>query len=452
METYLGRLGRQLSILRSKLLIADAALVRYMVDMPAPVASHEILDGFSASGPLPAVRGEASELCNLQLTSGSTGVPRAVEITHDNVLEHFRGTNASLCGKPGRDVFFSWLPLHHDMGLQGGMLYPMLARLPVYLMSPWQFVRRPLLWLEGMHTFRATMTVAPHFSYALVAHMIATRGVSHELALDCVRVALNGSEPIEPLGLRRFHAATAPYGLSTTAMGPCYGLGEATLAATLPDHRAVEESTIESLDAHSLRDGRAEPSSGRESVEMVASGRPLDNVDVLIIGDDGRPRSERRVGEIAVRGPAVCRGYFEDPEATKKSFRDGCFHTGDLGYVADGRLFVVGRSKDIIVVRGQKYAPHELEWAAEHVTGVCRGRAAAFGVADDSIGTQRPIVVCESKLPAGDYQDLSKTVHARVMDEVGLHCEIVVVPPKTVPKTSSGKVMRHRVKQHYLRS
>ncbi|MNT00201.1 putative ligase [compost metagenome] len=329
------------------------------------------------------------------------------------------------------------------MGLIGGLLMPLFCGNPLVLLSPQSFLLDPKRWLWAIHRRRATISTAPNFAYQLIAARIADEELQG-LDLSCWRLALNGAEPVSPTTMDAFAARLAPHGFAPNALSPVYGLAEVALGAVFPD--LGRGPRLDRVDAEVLSgDRRAQPAADGPAFASV--GRPLPGFDVRVAGDDGLALSERQVGEIQLQGPSVMAGYLDAPEATEQAFQDGWLRTGDLGYMADGELFIVGRSKDVILKGGRNYAPQDLERAAEQVPGIRKGCVIAFGVADAALGTEVVVLVCESKEPPDAHDALAKAVQRRVAEAVGLQPDTVtVVPPGTVPKTSSGKLQRGRCK------
>jgi acyl-CoA synthetase (AMP-forming)/AMP-acid ligase II len=369
----------------------------------------------------PALTGE--ETAFLQYTSGSTGHPKGVDLPHRSVLANIRAFVTAVQAQPGEPVV-SWLPLYHDMGLIGlgfGSLY---AGCRLYLLPP--DLRNPRPWLETITRTRATITASPDFGYRnCVRHVHDLTGID----LSSLRIAFTGAEPIRPDTIRQFESR---FGLRHVMM-PAYGLAEATLAVALGEAGAPV---------------RVEPS-GR----FVGVGRPIAGVEVGIWAetpDGGRGRlvGPDEVGEIVVRTPGAMRGYYRDPEATARAFRSGWLHTGDLGYLErDGFLFVVGRQKNLIIVRGENFMPADIEAVVDAVPGV--RYSAAVGVPSERLGTQRLVVVAEARAPEAGAEAASALVRAVVSAVRGIRgfrpARVLLVRPGTIPKTTSGKIQHARL-------
>ncbi|MEE1928862.1 fatty acyl-AMP ligase [Streptomyces sp. TRM 70351] len=414
----------------------------------------------------------AGDIALLQYTSGSTGEPKGVMIRHANFLSNAVQTEQQRpLGSGGRMV--SWLPNFHDMGMMFGVVLPLYAGVPSYLMAPAAFIRRPARWLEAIARFGATHSVAPSFAYEMCAQA-ARRGDMTEVGdLSRWRFAGNGAEPVRHTAIEAFCAAFEPHGFGRHAMCPGYGLAENTLTATAtPDgHRP----TIAWLSAQALRAGRVEPAVPRSpgASAVVSCGTPVPGTSVMIADPVTRqPVGEGRVGEIWLAGPSVAAGYWRRPHDSERVFHarpahdqdshvppqthhqpSGYLRTGDLGYFMAGELYVTGRLKDVIVRQGQNHYPQDIEFSAERaVSGLHPNCAAAFSLDDG--WHERLIVVVEADGrvlretgPSGVCDKVRRIVHAA--HRLPVH-EVVVVRRGALPKTSSGKIQRQACRQAYL--
>jgi fatty-acyl-CoA synthase len=386
------------------------------------------------------------DLCFLQFTSGSTNKPKGVQVTHRNLV-----TNAScfLGPAPGLDrndddVGVSWLPLYHDMGLIGFILGTIVCDIPVVIIPTAQFARAPRLWLETIHKHRGTITYAPNFGYELAAKRVKDKDLDN-LDLSCIRVAGCGAEPIRAKSLLAFADRLAPTGFDgDAAYLPSYGMAESTLAVTF--HELGTPIIVDRVDPAAMKSGRAVPSDADDALELVSCGKPFEGHELAITDDDGKPLGEREVGEIVIRGPSVTKGYYQNEEATSAAFREGWLRTGDLGYRADGNLYVCGRVKDLIIINGANHYPQDIEWMVGDLPGVRRGNVVAFSVMDD--GREELVLVAEGN--RADASELRKTIGRTVAEGFGLHAkDVAIVPVGTLPKTSSGKAQRRKAKQMY---
>jgi fatty-acyl-CoA synthase len=400
------------------------------------------LSGDAPSFHAPDIRPD--DLCFLQFTSGSVTSPRGVMVTHANVMAN----TALISGPDGigpprrEDVVVSWLPLFHDMGLIGCVLTSLVSSLPAVIMSTMAFGRDPRIWLREIHTSRGTITYAPNFAYALAAKRLLQRDVE-ALDLRSLRVAGCGGEPIHAPTLRDFAERLAPAGFRADAFVTSYGLAESTLAVTL--RRARMPLRADLVDAEPLALGVATPA-GRDTdkvLEFLSCGVPLPGYELAVLDERGAVLPDRRVGQIAVRGPCVAAGYYENPDATAATWKDGWLHTGDLGYLADGELFVCGRLKDLVIIRGRNFHPHDVESSVRDLPGVRNGTVAAFGISRR--GDETLVVMAETDGAQPDA--LRRAIAARVYEAIGLECRIVLVSPRDLPKTTSGKLQRTKAKR-----
>lgn len=410
------------------------------------VAMEDLAAGEEAE----SVRRERGDIALVQFTSGSTSEPRGVILTHGNILDN-AGAIAGKVNAGPWDTVVSWMPLYHDMGLIGFLITALGAGCSLVLMSPQRFVADPSLWLRACGEYRATITGGPNFAYALSTRVLRSGGLAGT-DLSSLRLALNGAEPIDSQVLDELVEAGADNGLRPEVPYPVYGLAEATLAVTFPepgkvyhkDHvsrRGIEES------------GQAipcEPDS-EDARCLVALGRPLPGLEVRVIKEDGSPAGEREVGEVCVRGSSVMQGYWGDAAATAEALRGGWLHTGDLGYLSAGELYLVGRIKDMVIIGGRNLFPEDVEHCAERVEGMRKGNAVAFGVTTKR-GRERLVLVGETRLSCPQAAlKTARAVSYLVREEIGVPVrEVVLVPAGTLPKTSSGKKRRFLCRELYL--
>jgi fatty-acyl-CoA synthase len=328
------------------------------------------------------------------------------------------------------------------MGLIGFVIAPLYNQVPVVFLPTLAFVKRPGIWMETVSKYGGTITFAPNFAYGLATKRARDKDLEG-LDLSRLRVAGCGAEPINPKVMREFAARFAPCGFKAEALMPAYGMAEATLAITF--HSQGTPLLTDVVDATSLAQGNAVPAttSSTSTVELVACGKPFAGHELKIVDDAGRSLPERQVGEIWSHGPSVTAGYYQNPEITAATYTDGWLHTGDLGYVADGNLYICGRAKDLIIIRGANFYPQDLEWAVAEVEGVRRDNVVAFSVMRD--GEETLIISAEGN--STDAAALRKSIAAKVTETSGLTVgHVAVVKVGSLPKTSSGKVQRRRTK------
>lgn len=459
LEEHVRRHARVLANAEARLLVTVpeartvAALLRAQVpSLRAVVAAAELAATDARAAAVHFAEPRAGDLAFLQYTSGTTADPKGVMLTHANLLANIRAMGAAVRAS-ALDVFVSWLPLYHDMGLIGAWLGTLYYATPLYLMSPFTFLRRPLNWLQAIHRYRATMSAGPNFAFELCLRRIE----DSELAgvdLSSLRLLFNGAEPVSPVTLRRFTARFARYGLRPEAVTPVYGLAECALGLTFPP--LPRPPLIDRIERETFtRTGRAVPAAADNTaaLEFVACGRPLPGHQVRVVDAAGRELPERREGRLEFQGPSTTSGYFRNPEATRQLFHGDWLDSGDLAYVADGEVYITGRVKDVVIRAGRNIYPHELEEAIGDIPGIRKGCVAVFGSRDPASGTERLVVLAETRATdAAERERLQAAIVAAVTDLIGTPPdEVVVAPPHTVPKTSSGKIRRAASRALYER-
>ncbi len=405
----------------------------------------------------PAIDGDT--LAFLQYTSGSTATPKGVMVSHANILHNQQMIGVAF-GHTEQTIVLGWLPMFHDMGLIGNMLHPLYMDVPCVLMSPLHFLQRPVRWLEAVSRYGATTSGGPNFAYDLCAQRV-TDEQRARLDLSRWTVAFNGAEPVRHNTIRRFCEAFTPCGFRPETIYPCYGLAEATLFVT--GSQKDLPPVARSFDQQALGEGRAKALLADQpgANTLVSSGRVADGLEVVIVDPDTGVRCPAdQIGEIWVRAPSVAQGYWNRPEETAHTFRahlkdtgEGPFmRTGDLGFLLDGELFVTGRLKDLIIIRGRNYYPQDVELAAgSSHAGLQVGCGAAFGV--DVDGEERLVVVQEVKRQHrnGDTAEMLDAIRQAVFHHQQLRpYAVALIRPATIPKTSSGKIRRHLARDRFL--
>ncbi|WP_052744991.1 AMP-binding protein [Micromonospora sp. HK10] len=438
-ETYGTGLGRVCRAAGARLALLGAAARRVVgeSDVDCPVIDFA---GLTAA-PVGAV-GEVdpADPALIQFTSGSTGAPKGVVVSHRALVGHGRALAAGLGIDGTVDRGVSWLPLFHDMGLIGKVFAAVQTQTPVWYVTPQRFVRDPIGFLRLISRVRGTIVFAPNFAFGLLARRAAAEP-PEGLDLSSWRIAGCGAEPIRAQTLRAFAEAYAPAGFRAAQLVPSYGLAECTLAvcATRPgegmrtlrldadrfatEHRAVEGSTM----------------------ELVSSGPPLPGVQVRIVGKNGAGLPDGHEGEIAVRCPYLADGYFGDRAATARTWHDGWMHTGDTGFLHEGELYVTGRIKDVVIINGRNYQPHDIELLAERVDGVRPGGVIAFGTSRDDTEAVHVLVEAVRYPPAaGLTEAIATAVRSGLRIPVD---DVTVVRRGALPRTSSGKARRRHAAQ-----
>jgi acyl-CoA synthetase (AMP-forming)/AMP-acid ligase II/acyl carrier protein len=400
----------------------------------------------------------------LQYTSGSTGKPRGVINTHANLMANLEAMRRAFGNDPQKSRVVSWLPTYHDMGLIGGILECLYVGMPALLLSPVTFLKRPLSWLEAIRDYRATTSGGPNFAFDLCVRR-TTPEQRAALDLSTWEVAFCGAEPIRHESLEAFAEAFGPSGFRRDAFFPCYGLAESTLMVTgVPK---LSGSRVVWFDAEGLMRDEAVPGNGRDvpCTGLVSCGTPVEGATVTIVDPKTlRAKAPGEVGEIWVTGPSVASGYWDHPEDTQEVFRAKRvgesrphLRTGDLGFVRDGELFVTGRCKDLVIVRGANHYPHDIEASVQACSPELRsGRGVAFSISAE--GGEELVIVQEVERGPSERQKFSEesqTLLGAIVEAVSLRhgmrpYAIVLVARGTIPVTSSGKLQRQETKKAYL--
>ena len=421
---------------------AEPSVSAWLVERLVTSARLEGLTPKTVSTPL----AESSETAFLQLTSGSTGLPRAAEISHRAALHNSYASDLAIGLPHGApihewaDSMVSWLPLHHDMGLVGCLLLSASFGFDLWLFQPRTFLARPRLWLEHLGLHGTAFTPAPNFGYQLCLERLQPED-RDGLDLANWSDAMTGAEMIRPETVEGFCEAFGPYGFRRETFRPCYGLAEGTLAVTFDVAGRGARTRPAPFDAGDVAGS-----------EVVCVGQPLVDMNVDVLAPNGDRVAAGVVGEVVVTGPSVFSGYYGDPSATAESLRAGRLLTGDLGFLADGELYITGRLKDILIIHGQNIMPHEIEWLAEGVVGAGgAARAGAFSV-DLGADGEGPVVVLE--VDSRDPERLAE-IAKEIRRQVGrtlslLLTDVVFVRRGKIPKTTSGKVQRGELRAAYL--
>jgi fatty-acyl-CoA synthase len=387
------------------------------------------------------------DIAFLQLTSGSTGSPRAVMVTHLSALHNPAATSDAIGYPHGApvhewaDAVVSWLPLYHDMGLIGCLLLPLLRGLDTWLLRPTTFLARPALWLTELARLGTTIAPAPNFGYQLCVERIRD-GVLDGIDLSGLRGALTGAEMVRPETCSAFVDRFADIGFRPEAFRPCYGLAEGTLAVTFD----LRGEGVRTLPAPAGTDA------GFQLADVVSTGSPVADTQVRILTPDGRRAADDVIGEVAINGPGVFAGYYRDPDATAEGLVDGWFRTGDLGFLHADELYLTGRSKDVLIVHGHNLMPDELERVADAVTGGGGlARSAAFSVARGADGEVAVMVVEVADPDPEKLSAMERDIRVRIGREIGLPvADLVFVRRGRIPRTTSGKMQRRELRRQYL--
>ncbi len=443
-KLWLDRVTHMVEVAGPTAVVCDEMLREAAVEALAPLGLAVVCPPFTEGRVAePAVDADPEELALIQFSSGTTSSAKGIMLSHRGMFAAARSIGEGIPYRRG-DIMISWLPLHHDMGMVGGLLSTFLHDLPSALFRPLSFATRPQLWLRTIHRYRGTVSPAPNFAYRLVAstaHRMDLAG----LDLSCWRSAFNGAEVVEAGTMRDFTRAMLPHGFRPESMRPCYGMAELGLAASFAPVDSLPRVEVLSRTAMADRGVTVPPLSEQDAQEYVSSGLAVPGIRIRITDEGGRELPEGHSGAVQVASDSMMTGYYGMPERTAEDLCEGWLNTGDLGFRLDGELFVTGRSKDLVIIAGGNHQPQPLELAATAVEGVRPGGVAAVGVLDPVQGTERLVLVVESRLHADPEEAalLGKRVEQAVSRATGLlPAEVVVVPRKTLPKTPSGKAQR----------
>ena len=393
---------------------------------------------------------DSDDLGLFQFTSATSGNAKVVQLTHAALLAQTRMISEALRLDPGVDSAVSWLPLYHDMGLIGYLLTPASTHGTVNLMQPEDFIIRPGLWIKALSEYGATLTGGPPSAYLQVARRMKELEIV-QYRLDHVRVALVGAETVTEASINPFLEKFTPIGFRHTSLMPSYGMAENGLAITLPPLDRLP--VFDCIDSEMLhREKRAVPPINDRPGRTVASvGVALHGIEIAIVDASGARLEDRNVGEIIVRSPSLMRGYYRLPELTNQALRDNWLYTDDLGYLADGQLFITGRKKDILIVGGRNYYPEDLEEVAGEVPGVRMRHVVAASYANPETGTEAVILFVETGLTQRAERDNLRLNIRKVLTSAGFPVsDVVLLRPKTIQFTYNGKLMRGNCMSCYI--
>ena len=451
-EAYIDQLAVQLSSSDPKVLFYPAEIA----EMTKTAADRQGCEGMSwedfaaQEAPdcaLPEARPD--DICYLQYSSGSTRFPHGVAVTHASLLNNLAGHSEGMKVQQS-DRCISWLPWYHDMGLVGCFLSLIANQISVDYLKTEDFARRPLAWLDLISRNPGTScSYSPTFGYDICARRISSQSnVAERFDLSRWRIAGNGADMIRPDVMQGFVNAFAPAGFKASAFLPSYGLAEATLAVTImPPGEGIRVELVEEERLSGTPRDLSRPARYRA---IVNCGKAVKDMAIEIRGERGEVLGDHQIGKVWCKGPSVMVGYFRDPEATEACLVDGWLDTGDMGYLVDGYLFIVGRAKDMIIINGKNHWPQDIEWAVEQLPGFNHGDIAAFSVETETGEESVAVLVhCRVSDPE-ERQKLHNTIRDKVRSILGHSAIVELVPPRTLPRTSSGKLSRAKAKKQYL--
>jgi 1-acyl-sn-glycerol-3-phosphate acyltransferase len=454
LEEHLRRHGHILQNAGVRLLISfrEARKVARLFKIQVPSLQHIVdwseLD--AATGTPPATLRSGEDIAFLQYSSGSTGDPKGVVLTHANLLSNIRAMGEAAEVTP-EDVFVSWLPLYHDMGLIGAWFGSLYYGLPLVIMSPLRFLARPSRWLWTIHRHRGTLSASPNFGYELCLGKVTEEEIAG-LDLSSWRFAFNGAEPVSAATLEGFARRFSTYGFDPRALAPVYGLAEVAVGLAFPPPRRgplIDRIDRERfmLDGEAMAAAEGDP----DPLNVVACGRPLPGYRVQVVDRAGIPLPDRHEGRLEFQGPSATSGYFGNPEASARLFRDGWLDTGDRAYLAGGDIYITGRIKEMIIRGGRNIYPYELELLLGELDGIRKGCVAAFPGTDSATGSERLVVVAESREQDPQRREaLRQAIRDKTIDLLGMPPDdLLLAPPHTILKTSSGKLRRGAMRTLY---
>ncbi|HEV7672101.1 MAG TPA: fatty acyl-AMP ligase [Thermoanaerobaculia bacterium] len=448
LDEYFRRTARMLELARARLVLADARVQRILgqtIALARPPLGCKTLDQLPKGGAMPggaAVSVRPDDLALVQYSSGTTVDPKPVALSHRAVIAQIAALNLFWRDTPEhKHSGVSWLPLYHDMGLIG-CVFPSLARdATLTLIGPELFIARPAIWLRTLSKYRGTISPAPNFGYALCLSRVSDDEIEG-LDLSAWEAALNGAEAAVPATMRAFAARFAPYGFRPEAFTPVYGLSEAALAVTFSD--LAGPFVAERFDREALASEGVARVDG-EGREITSVGRPLPGYSVRVADENGLTVPEGTIGRVWASGPSLMTGYLDQPEATERALRGGWLDTGDLGFLHRGDLYLTGRAKDVVILRGRNYAPEEIERAVDSVPGVRTGCAVAASFLPEGADGEELVLLVETARGITPEQRaaLPRACRDAVLGAVGVPVgELVLLAPGTLPRTSSGKLRR----------
>ena len=452
-EAYVEQLKVQLGSCDAKLFLLPPELESYGAEAAIGGVAVRNWDTLSeievGTADLPAQ--DPDEIAYLQYSSGSTRFPHGVAVTHRQLLSnlHAHGIGLEIADS---DRVISWLPWYHDMGLVGCFLSPVAMQLSVDYMKTEDFARRPLAWLDLISRNPGTsVSYSPTFGYDICARRMSSQTkAADRFDLSRWRIAGNGADMIRPDVMQAFVDAFADAGFEASAFCPSYGLAEATLAVSLmPPGEGIRLELVE--ESQLSGGGEDAPERPRRYRAIVNCGKPVTGMEIEVRGADGAELDDREIGRVFTRGTSVMVGYFRDPEATEACLgADGWLDTGDMGYMSNGYIFIVGRAKDMIIINGRNHWPQDIEWAVEQLPGFKSGDIAAFAITGPS-GEETPAVLVHCRISDNEERGrLRDEIRERVKAITGLNPVVELVPPRTLPRTSSGKLARSKARNLYL--
>lgn len=468
-DGYVQQLERQLASCGAQAVITPADMKDMVLDATASgdflfVGSSDDFDALGLEHAEPRLP-KTDDIAYLQYSSGSTRFPHGISITHKSLLSNCHGIGKYGMDLRDEDRAASWLPFYHDMGLVGMFLTPLTCQVTVDYLATENFARRPLMWLSIMSRNKATCSYSPTFGYDICARRVGKDALA-QLDLSAWRIAGIGGDMIRPDVMANFAETFAPAGFKPEVFVPSYGLAECTLAVSFmplntgiitdPVDERILTGEMNLSEANSNISGHvmsnaANDESGNRFRDVVNCGKPMPEFDLEIRGEEGELLPEKAIGKVFVKGPSVMTEYYNDPASTAACLSDdGWLDTGDMGYLLDGSLYIIGRIKDMIIVNGRNHWPQDLEWAAEQLPGLRNGDIAAISLPGEGSEEVPAVLVHCRYRTEEERKEFADSVKAKIQQETGVQVRIELVPPRTLPRTSSGKLSRSKARQQFL--
>ena len=452
-EAYVDQLVVMLTSSDPQLFLYPAELAEYALE--AGKKRNVIARDWESLGEIDPIavelpEADADEIGYLQYSSGSTRFPHGVAVTHRSLLDNLRAHGLGVEVQDS-DRVVSWLPWYHDMGLVGCMLSPVANQLSVDYLKTEDFARRPLAWLDLVsRNPGTTLSYSPTFGYDICSRRMSSQTrAADRFDLSRWRIAGNGADMIRPDVMQAFVDSFAGAGFKASSFCPSYGLAEATLAVSImPPGEGIRLELVEESELSGI--GTPEQERPRRYRAIVNCGRAVEGMEIEIRGGDGEILADRSIGKVWVRGTSVMAGYFRDPESTVACMVGGWLDTGDMGYLSNGYIFIVGRAKDMIIINGRNHWPQDIEWAVEQLPGFKSGDIAAFAITGPS-GEETPAVLVHCRVSDPDERGrLRDDIRERVRAITGISPVVELIPPRSLPRTSSGKLSRTKARNLYL--
>jgi len=392
-----------------------------------------------------------SDLCFIQYSSGSTGTPKPVMISNSNVIANCEAILSTFHLDKSQYSCVSWLPLYHDMGLVGTLMSSMVAQCTITLIPPEVFITRPFSWLDALTKTKATVSVAPNFAFGLCLKKIKEKDLE-KLDLSNWKIAMCGAEPVHPKTMMNFNDRFEKYGFNKNALAPVYGQAEATLAVTFSEintgikYKSFDNDELINNSRAVLKDN---------GLKIISLGRPIDKTELKICGKQGNTLEEMELGKLYIKSPSVMQGYYKDPEKTKESLENDWLDSGDQGFILDNELYLFGRTRDILIIKGRNYDPSIIERSVDEFTEVRKGCYVAVSVLCEDTDSEELVIIAEMADLANKSKDeldlIKEAITKKVVEQNQLRpMDVIFVYPSNIPRTSSGKLSRSRSKDLYL--